>query len=104
MLMSAGAIALMVLSAVSVRILREPRGPAGLQASGPIPVAATAPRFPGSAQPFHGNQAGSQTPVLTAALTGADPSTLATSPDLIGPDAGVTPGSNSTGGTVGSGP
>lgn len=49
MLVSAGAIALLMLSAVSIRILREPRGPHGPSASGPAPVAsAIAVRIPGS--------------------------------------------------------
>jgi hypothetical protein len=49
MLISAGAIAFLVLSAVSIRVLREPRGPDGSPASGPAPAAsAIAVRIPGS--------------------------------------------------------
>jgi hypothetical protein len=58
MLISAGAIAFLVLSAVSIRILRGPQGPDGSPASGPAPaasaiaaVAPAPPRTPGPRAP-----------------------------------------------------
>jgi hypothetical protein len=71
MLMSAGAIAFLVLSAVSVRILREPRAPAGPSVSGPAPAAsaiATHNRRP--SRPLAADPAGSEDRVLTTAQTG----------------------------------
>ena len=48
MLISVGAIAFLVLAGLSIRVLREPRGPDGPSASGPAPVAAAiAGRIPG---------------------------------------------------------
>ena len=59
MLISAGAIAFLVLSAVSIRVLREPRGPDGSPASGPAPAAsAIAVRIPGSSRHLADDPAG----------------------------------------------
>src|SRR5947207_487060 len=81
MLMSAGTIAFLVLSAVSVRILREQRMPAGPSASGPIPVAsATTERDPGSSRHRADVPVGAEDRVLTTAKTGP-PLPPATLPD-----------------------
>jgi len=89
MLMSAGAIAFLVLSAVSVRILREPRPPAGPSASGPVPAAsASTTRTPGSARQPAGVPVGAEDRVLTTAQTGPDPLTPATVPGLPGSGSG----------------
>ena len=102
MLISAGAIAFLVLSAVSIRILREPRGPDGSSASGPAPVAsAIAVRIPGSSPHLAGDPAGSQDRVLTTALSGSDPLPLPASPDLPSTGSGAGPGTSS--GSPGSG-
>ena len=106
MLISAGAIAFLVLSAVSIRILREPRGPAGPSASGPIPAAsATAGRTPGRSRHRADDPAGSQSRVLTAALTVPDPLPLPASPGPtgIGPGAEPGTGTGSTGSGTGTG-
>jgi hypothetical protein len=108
MLVSAGAIAFLVLSAVSIRILREPRGPDGPPASGPAPAAsAIAVRIPGSSQRPADNPAGSEGRVLTTALTGSDPLPLPTSPALPGNGSGAGPdtatGTGSSTGTGGGG-
>ena len=93
MLISAGAIAFLVLSAVSIRILREPRGPDGSSASGPAPVAsAIAVRIPGSSPHLAGDPAGFQDRVLTTALSGSDPLPLPASPDLPSTGSGARPG------------
>jgi len=100
MLISAGAIAFLVLSAVSIRILREPRGPDAPPASGPAPVAsAIAVRIPGSSQRPADDPAGSEGRVLTTALTGSDPLPLPTSPALPGNSAGPGTGTGSTAST-----
>jgi hypothetical protein len=100
MLISAGAIAFLVLSAVSIRILREPRGPDGSPASGPAPVAsAIAVRIPGSSQRPADDPTGSEGRVLTTALTGSDPLPLPTSPALPGSSIGPGTGTASTGST-----
>ena len=104
MLISAGAIAFLVLSAVSIRILREPRGPDGSSASGPAPAAsAIAVRIPGSSPHLAGDPAGAQDRVLTAALSGSDPLPLPASPDLPGTGSGAGPGTSTGGSGTGSG-
>ena len=104
MLISAGAIAFLVLSAVSIRILREPRGPDGSSASGPAPVAsAIAVRIPGSSQHLADDPAGSEGRVLTTAQSGSDPLPLPTSPDLPGNGSGVDPGTGTGSTGTGSG-
>jgi hypothetical protein len=100
MLISGGAIAFLALSAVSIHILREPRGPDGSPASGPAPAAsAIAVRIPGPSQHLADGPAGSEGGVLTTAEFGSDPLPPLTSPDLpgTGADAGVGPGTGSTG-------
>ena len=100
MLISGGAIAFLALSAVSIHILREPRGPDGSPASGPAPAAsAIAVRIPGPSQHLADGPAGSEGGVLTTAQFGSDPLPPLTSPDLpgTGADAGVDPGTGSTG-------
>jgi hypothetical protein len=87
MLMSAGAIAFLVLSAVSVRILREPRAPAGPSASafGLAPAAtAIEPNNRRTSRQLADNPVGSEDRVLTTAQTGPDPLLPATVPDLSG--------------------
>jgi hypothetical protein len=100
MLISGGAIAFLALSAVSIHILREPRGPDGSPASGPAPAAsAIAVRIPGPSQHLADGPAGSEGGALTTAEFGSDPLPPLTSPDLpgTGADAGVGPGTGSTG-------
>jgi len=102
MLISAGAIAFLMLSAVSIRILREPSGPHGPSASGPAPAAsAVAVRMPGSAQHQAADPAGSQGWVLTAAQSGSDPLPVPTSPDLPGNGSSADPGTGT--GSTGTG-
>ena len=106
MLISAGAIAFLVLSAVSIRILREPHGPNGSPASGPAPAAsAIAVRIPGSSRQLADDPAGSEGRVLTTALTGSDLLPLPTSPGLPSSGSGAAPdtGTASTGSGVGTG-
>ncbi len=104
MLISAGAIAFLVLSAVSIRILREPRGPDGSSASGPAPAAsAIAVRIPGSSPYPADDPADSQDRVLTAALSGSDLLPLPTSPDLPGKGSGADPGTGTGTGNTGTG-
>src|SRR6266702_663906 len=92
MLISAGAIAFLVLSAVSIRVLREPRGPDEFPASGPAPAAsAIAVRIPGSSRHLADDPGGSEGRVLTTALTGSDPLPLPNSPDLPGSGSGAAP-------------
>ncbi len=92
MLISAGAIAFLVLSAVSIRVLREPRGPDESPASGPAPAAsAIAVRIPGSSRHLADDPGGSEGRVLTTALTGSDPLPLPNSPDLPGSGSGAAP-------------
>jgi hypothetical protein len=97
MLMSAGAIAFLVLSAVSVRILREPRAPAGPSASSLAPAtSAMAPHHRRSSRQLADDPGGSGDRVLTTAQTGPDPLPPVTTPDLpstgsgAGADAGST--------------
>src|SRR5581483_4881494 len=90
MLMSAGAIAFLVLSAVSVRILREPRAPAGPSASSLAPAApAMAPHHRRSLRQPADNPGGSEDRVLTTAQTGPDPLPPVTTPDLPGNGSGA---------------
>jgi hypothetical protein len=106
MLISAGAIAFLVLSAVSIRILREPHGPNGSPASGPAPAAsAIAVRIPGSSRHLADDPVGSEGRVLTAALTGSDPLPLPASPGLPsrGSGAAADTGTASTGSGLGTG-
>jgi hypothetical protein len=100
MLISAGAIAFLVLSAVSIRILREPHGPNGSLASGPAPAAsAIAVRIPGSSRHPADDPAGSEGRVLTTALTGSDPLPLPPSPGLPGSGSGAAPDAGTGSGT-----
>ncbi len=108
MLISAGAIAFLVLSAVSIRILGEPRGPDRSSASGQAPAAsAIAVRIPGSSQQVADDPGGSEDRVLTNAQTGSDPLPLPASPDLPGKGSGVDlgtgTGSTGTGSGIGTG-
>ena len=98
MLISGGAIAFLALSALSIHILREPRGPHGSSASGPAPAAsAIAVRIPGSPQRLADGPAGSQGGVLTAARSRSDPLPVPTSANLPGTGSGAGPGTGSTG-------
>ena len=106
MLISAGAIAFLVLAGLSIRILREPRGPAGPSDSSPVAAAsAAAGRTPGSSQRLADAPAAPEDRVLTAALTVPDPLLPPTSPDLTGngPSAGPGTGTGSTGAGPGTG-
>ena len=98
MLISAGAIAFLLLSAaVSIHILRLPRQPHGSSAFGPAPAAsALAVRIPSSSQYLADGPAGSKGEVLTSVLSAPDPLPVPTSPDVPGAGSGVDP---STGGT-----
>jgi len=101
MLISAGAIAFVVLSAVSIHILREPRGPDRVTAFGPAPaVSAIAVRIPGSSQHLTDDPdgpAGSEGDVLTTVLSGSDPLFLPTPPDPGGTGSGIDPSTGFTG-------
>lgn len=102
MLVSAGAIAFLVLSAaVSVHILRQPRQPLGSSASGSAPAAsALAVRLPDSSPDQAGGPAGSQSEVLTSVLSAPDPLPVPTSHDSTGTGStGTGTGSTGTGGT-----
>lgn len=98
MLISGGAIAFLALSALSIHILREPRGPHGSSASGPAPAAsAIAVRIPGSPQRLADGPAGSQGGVLTAARSRSDPLPVPISANPPGTGSGAGPGTGSTG-------
>jgi hypothetical protein len=97
MLISAGVIAFLVLSAtVSVHILRQPRQPPGSSASGSAPAAsALAVRLPDSSQDQASGPAGSEGEVLTSVLSAPDPLPVATSPGVGSTGSGVDPGTGS---------
>jgi len=104
MLISAGAIAFLVLSAaVSIHILRPPRHQQGASAFGPAPAAsALAVRIPSSSQYLADGPAGSEGEVLTSVLSAPDPLPVPSSPDVPGAGSGVDPstGSSGTGGSA----
>ena len=104
MLISAGAIAFLVLSAaVSIHILRPPRHQQGASAFGPAPAAsALAVRIPSSSQYPADGPAGSEGEVLTSVLSAPDPLPVPSSPDVPGAGSGVDPstGSSGTGGSA----
>ena len=99
MLISAGAIAFLVLSAaVSIHILRQPREQHRSSAFGPAPAAsALAVRIPSSSQYLADGPAGSEGEVLTSVLSAPDPLPVPTSPDVPGAGSGVDPSTGSTG-------
>lgn len=98
MLISGGAIAFLLLSAVSIHILREPRGPDRSSASGPAPAAsAIAVRIPGPSQRLADGPAGSEGQVLTTAQIGSGTLPVPASPDLPGTGSGIGPDTGSTG-------
>ena len=99
MLISAGAIAFLVLSAaVSIHILRPPRHQQGASAFGPAPAAsALAVRIPSSSQYPADGPAGSEGEVLTSVLSAPDPLPVPSSPDVPGAGSGVDPSTGSTG-------
>jgi hypothetical protein len=102
MLVSGGAIAFLALSAVSVHILREPRGPQLSPAAGPAPAAsAIAVPIPSASPRLGDNQAGSGSGVLTTALSGPGLLLLPASSGLPGsgsgrPGAGTDPHASGT--------
>jgi hypothetical protein len=99
MLISAGAIAFLVLSAaVSIHILRPSRHQNGSSAFGPAPAAsALAVRIPSSSQDLADGPAGSKGQVLTSVLSAPDSLPVPNSPDVPGAGSGVNPSTASTG-------
>jgi hypothetical protein len=121
MVVSAGAIAFLLFSTVSIRVLHQPRPPGQLSPAGPVPsVTAIAEPITGAPQsPAAGGlgQPGSRTGQLTPAPPGSGGTAAFTSPTISGfgtgtgnqagsvdgtgitSTSGSTPGDTSTGGT-----
>ncbi len=102
MVVSAGAIAFLLLSTVSIRVLHQPRPPGQLPPAGPIPsVTAIAERIPGAAQsPVAGRlgQLGSGPGQVTPAQVGSGVPAAFTVPNIF--DFGFGTGTGNTAGSV----
>jgi hypothetical protein len=108
MVMSGGAIAFLLFSTVSIRVL-PPRTSEQRPASGPAPIAAVSAPFPGASRgpgarrPGGPGQVGSDSGPVTAAQPGSAGSALFTSPAVSVPGTGAGAGSGTGSGSSGGG-